>query len=351
MCWSVRRHRPLPSAPASAVPRRGRAGRVFSGRCSPTSFPIRTTGTSCALGGPEAILHPGHRGRTGALQSAPAHTLCKVKWLYYRGDENYGLGNVLYDVASAAALAIALNRTLIYGANEADRKFGTLLTWPGLLHMQAADELRRRARCGTGTLMPQRRILLAPDKCTLHRTWRKEKAGKVRCFKRLLGVDWLRRRALRGAGGARQQRGQRAAQADAERRRGRALAECVEAPRLEQRRQVQVVRFAHVRDGGLARRKRRAAEDATDRYRRRRHPALRSCSSAGLGRRAAPPRARPAHGKSLGSYSRQDSGTITVQQYSTMYNKHPWCGESQFLWEIAKLPHRAMTEFQYTSSI
>lgn len=132
---------------------------------------------------------------TGLLQTANAQTLCKVKWLYYRGDENYGLGNVLYDVASAAALSIALNRTLIYGANDADRKFGTLLTWPGLLTMQAADELRRRARCGTGTLVPQRRVLLAPDRCTLHRTWRKEKAGHVRCFKRLLGIDWLSERA------------------------------------------------------------------------------------------------------------------------------------------------------------
>ena len=47
--------------------------------------------------------------------------LCKVRFLYYRGDENYGLGNVLYDVSSAAALAVILNRTLIYGADADDR--------------------------------------------------------------------------------------------------------------------------------------------------------------------------------------------------------------------------------------
>jgi hypothetical protein len=39
--------------------------------------------------------------------------VCK---LYYRGDENYGLGNVLYDVASAAAIAMVLNRSIVYSA-------------------------------------------------------------------------------------------------------------------------------------------------------------------------------------------------------------------------------------------
>ena len=41
--------------------------------------------------------------------------MCK---LYYRGDENYGLGNVLYDVASAAAIAMVLNRSIVYSANS-----------------------------------------------------------------------------------------------------------------------------------------------------------------------------------------------------------------------------------------
>jgi len=44
--------------------------------------------------------------------------VCK---LYYRGDENYGLGNVLYDVASAAAIAMVLNRSIVYSANSSDR--------------------------------------------------------------------------------------------------------------------------------------------------------------------------------------------------------------------------------------
>ena len=64
--------------------------------------------------------------RVAAIESKE---LCKVRWLYYRGNENYGLGNVLYDVASAAALALVLNRTLVYGLNQNDRKFGTLLKW------------------------------------------------------------------------------------------------------------------------------------------------------------------------------------------------------------------------------
>lgn len=114
-----------------------------------------------------------------------------MRWLYYHGDENYGLGNVLYDVASAAALAIVLNRTLIYGRNAADRKFDSLIHWPGMLTMEQADELRARAHCGNGVLSLQRRVKLAPDKCTFHRTWRHEKTVHVRCFKRLLGVDWL----------------------------------------------------------------------------------------------------------------------------------------------------------------
>ena len=130
-----------------------------------------------------------------ALQTASPRELCKVRWLYYRGDDNYGLGNVLYDVASAAALSLVLNRTFIYGANTADRKFGTLLTWPGLLTLERADELRRRARCGSGPLASQRRVIFAPDKCTFHRTWRRERSGHVRCLKRLLGTNWLAERA------------------------------------------------------------------------------------------------------------------------------------------------------------
>ncbi|KOO25876.1 hypothetical protein Ctob_012055 [Chrysochromulina tobinii] len=121
----------------------------------------------------------------------------RVRWLIYRGDENYGLGNVLYDVASAAALALALNRTLVYGADAVDRKFGTLLQWPGLLTMRDADELRRRAQCHPERwqLSAQRRVVFAPDKCTFQRTWRRERSGKGRCFKRLLGIDWLEEHA------------------------------------------------------------------------------------------------------------------------------------------------------------
>lgn len=132
--------------------------------------------------------------QTAALSEIPPRELCKTKWLYYQGDNNYGLGNVLYDVSSAVAFALALNRTLLYGANEADRKFGTLLTWPGILTLADADSLRRRARCGSGPLTTQRRVLLAPDRCTFHRTWRKERSGHVRCFKRLLGTNWLAER-------------------------------------------------------------------------------------------------------------------------------------------------------------
>ena len=111
------------------------------------------------------------------------------------GDENYGLGNVLYDITSAAAFAIALNRTLIYGVDDSDRKFGTLLKWPGITTMQKVDRLRQRARCGAGLLSRQRRVVLAPDKCTFHRQWRRERTGNVRCFKRLLGVNWCVPRA------------------------------------------------------------------------------------------------------------------------------------------------------------
>jgi hypothetical protein len=141
---------------------------------------------------------------TAALPSMEARELCRVRWLIYRGDENYGLGNVLYDVASAAALALALNRTLVYGADAVDRKFGTLLQWPGLLTMRDADELRRRAQCHPERwqLSAQRRVVFAPDKCTFQRTWRRERSGKGRCFKRLLGIDsallvsWPRRVGL-----------------------------------------------------------------------------------------------------------------------------------------------------------
>ena len=52
-----------------------------------------------------------------------ADEVCK---LYYRGDENYGLGNVLYDVASAAAIAMVLNRSIVYSANSSDQGGGGL---------------------------------------------------------------------------------------------------------------------------------------------------------------------------------------------------------------------------------
>ena len=132
---------------------------------------------------------------SAALSSLPARELCKQRWLFYRGDENYGLGNVLYDVSSAAALAIAMNRTLIYGIDSDDRKFGTLLTWPSIPTMADVDAMRQVAHCGGGSLASQRRALLAPDRCTFHRVWRREKAGSLRCLKRLLGVNWLAERS------------------------------------------------------------------------------------------------------------------------------------------------------------
>ena len=57
--------------------------------------------------------------------------------------------------------------------------------------MSDVNGLRLRARCGTGTLEAVRRVTLAPDKCTFHQRWRRERSGHVRCFKRLLGTDWL----------------------------------------------------------------------------------------------------------------------------------------------------------------
>ena len=68
-----------------------------------------------------------------------ADEVCK---LYYRGDENYGLGNVLYDVASAAAIAMVLNRSIVYSANSSDRKF--------LLHCCASRHSRRWRPRGGG---------------------------------------------------------------------------------------------------------------------------------------------------------------------------------------------------------
>jgi hypothetical protein len=117
---------------------------------------------------------------------------CKQRWLYYRGDENYGLGNVLYDVASAAAIAMVLNRSIVYGANASDRKFGSLLRWPGIPTLKEVEAARRWARCGS--LSEQRHVMLEPDKCTFHKRWRMERTH-LRCFRRLLGVDWLQDRA------------------------------------------------------------------------------------------------------------------------------------------------------------
>ena len=118
--------------------------------------------------------------------------VCKQRWLYYRGDENYGLGNVLYDVASAAAIAMVLNRSIVYGANSSDRKFGSLLRWPGIPTLKEVEASRRWARCGS--LSEQRHVMLEPDKCTFHKRWRMERTH-LRCFRRLLGVDWLQDRA------------------------------------------------------------------------------------------------------------------------------------------------------------
>ena len=128
---------------------------------------------------------------SAAVAKLEPRELCRVRWLFYRGDENYGLGNVLYDVSSAAALALATNRTLVYGLSESDRKFGTLIKWPGVMTMEDADALRRQARCGSGPLSTVRRVHLAPDRCTFHRVWRKERNGNLRCFRRLLGINWL----------------------------------------------------------------------------------------------------------------------------------------------------------------
>ena len=80
-------------------------------------------------------------------------------------------------MASAAALAMSLNRTLVYGADAADRKFGALINWPGVPTLAEVDGLR--TRCGA-TLKRSRRVAFTPDKCTFHRTWRREKEH-LRC--------------------------------------------------------------------------------------------------------------------------------------------------------------------------
>lgn len=119
--------------------------------------------------------------------------LCSRQWILYLGDENYGLGNVLYDVASASALAFALNRSLAYGSTRGERKFSSLLSWEALPALDEVDALWRRHKCGRSVSgLP--RTIFAPDRCTFHKTWRKPRAAG-RCLKRLLGTDWLNLRA------------------------------------------------------------------------------------------------------------------------------------------------------------
>ena len=86
-----------------------------------------------------------------------ADEVCK---LYYRGDENYGLGNVLYDVASAAAIAMVLNRSIVYSANSSDRKF--------LLHCCASLNL--------GSVEPFEDIFIPVD--VNSRRWRPRGGGR-----------------------------------------------------------------------------------------------------------------------------------------------------------------------------
>ena len=77
------------------------------------------------------------------------------------------------------------------GADAADRKFGALINWPGVPTLAEVDGLR--TRCGA-TLARSRRVAFTPDKCTFHRTWRREKEH-LRCLRRLVGVNWLEERA------------------------------------------------------------------------------------------------------------------------------------------------------------
>ena len=124
--------------------------------------------------------------RTGgleALREMDATDLCRRRFLYYRGDDNYGLGNVLYDVAAAAAVALVLNRTLVYAADAADRKFGSLLRWPGIPTMQDINGLQRRAKCSAHISASTRRVVLAPDRCTFQKSWRKERRGEGKCLR------------------------------------------------------------------------------------------------------------------------------------------------------------------------
>jgi hypothetical protein len=127
------------------------------------------------------------------LHKLEAAELCSRQWILYLGDENYGLGNVLYDVVSASALAFALNRSLAYGATRRERKFGSLLSWEALPSLDEVDALWRRHKCGRPvSSLP--RTLFAPDRCTFQKTWRKPRSAG-RCLKRLLGTDWLNLRA------------------------------------------------------------------------------------------------------------------------------------------------------------
>ena len=66
--------------------------------CEAASFPgelpraSREEERKALLGELEHYLE---RNSIGHVRSLPARSLCKRRWLYYHGDENYGLGNVL----------------------------------------------------------------------------------------------------------------------------------------------------------------------------------------------------------------------------------------------------------------
>jgi len=154
--------------------------------CAAThSRPTRLNREYDALHAFAASIVQSHR----ELHTLAAADLCSRRWILYRGDENYGLGNVLYDVAAASALAFALNRSLVYGATRGERKFGSLLSWEALPALDEVDALRHRRECGR-SLSELPRLLLAPDRCTFQKTWRKPRAAG-RCLRRLLGTDWL----------------------------------------------------------------------------------------------------------------------------------------------------------------
>ena len=172
----------MSAAPAKALPLaalRGLPGRLVDGHAAAASSSSRHKAQVAARLGEHGWANL-CGSRSGSSAGGAGCTTAATTTTGWERALRRGVGGSAGNVAEPHARVRRRRR----------RKFGALISWPGVPTLAEVDGLR--TRCGA-TLARSRRVAFTPDKCApSHVAQEKE---HLRCLRRLVGVNWLEERA------------------------------------------------------------------------------------------------------------------------------------------------------------